>query len=496
MTIKILLDPVLTASPSGCSTNIQFVTFVKYVLETLKRTDVFFYWRVPEWVTDEEMKFYPQSQNIKYVPMTQHQLDRVQEYIRFPRDMEKAVDFYGDLWDYDVLITIRTPLVPMMKIRQISPRHRNLGWTKEVWLLEEMPMMSFKGTVPIMNERANDIATLTGYLAADKVYIVSYHEIIGIMDAARAYLSPSMQKEIRDKIKSFVPMQFENFEFKKPEFFTEKKPFCMAFVGRMEKTQAQLEEVNDLMVKKWIKKNEKIRMLACTTSRTVKVFDEKLTQVGSFPRHEFWRLMREETHVVVSLGIEMGFSLSLLEPMFLGTPAVVLRRPYVLPLLGPDYPFYVNGASEASGMVEYMYRNYPSCYAKFMKWHKEFLQPLYKERFKTDLLYPILNAEINRAQKNMAEMTEKKLQGKKNNLIVGLIVEWAKDKNELVIEDAIRALKDTGKLDNLAKKFEPEFLRSASLPWLPTWNEYRIALKAFFGWEDASTNVGHLRRKK
>lgn len=496
MTVKIVLDPILTAAPSGCSTNIQFYTFVRYVLEDLGRTDVFFYWRVPTWVTDEQFEFYPVHPNIKYVRCDQHTSDRVQEYFRYSADLERDTAFYGELWDADIMITVRSSLVALMKMKMTSPRHKDMPWAKQVWLIEEMPMFEFKGTVPVTDELAQEVQTLAGYLAADRIWIMSYHEIEGIKEAARRYLSASQQRAINCKIRSVVPVQAKNFKFKAKEFFQpyDVRPFCVAFVGRMEKSQAQLDAVNALMVKTWIQKGDKFRMLACTTSRVFKSFDEDLVECGRYPRQQFWDLMEHHTHVLVTLSQEMGFSLSLLEPMMLGTPAIVLKKPYALAMLGPDYPFYVDTVSQAAGMLELFYRNYVGQYQKFIDWSKSYFRPKYEELFDQDLMYPLMVQAIDEYKQNVRETFQQKKAGKAENQIVKLIVEQVQDREEFVLADVIKELKDVGKLEHLAKKLDEDFLRVSSLPWLPTWNEQRMALKHLLGWQDASTEVGHLRR--
>jgi hypothetical protein len=489
--MKILLDPVLTSDPSKCSTYIQFRTLVLYILE--RRGDVWFYWRLPKWLTPEQREWLPQHPHIKYLEIEHHRTDRVQEYMTPSQDLHEHVKFFGSLWDYDVLITVRTPLVPLMRMWMNSPRLHHRTWMKRVWLIEEMPLMAFKGTVPVMNEPVQDHQALLGYLAADKVWMLSYHEHLGIRAAAQRYVGASQQRAINCKLESVVTTQFTDFKLKSKEFFTKPKPFGVAFVGRMEKTQAQLEEVNDLMLKHWVKKGESIKLIACTPSKTIKVFDQEHVECGSYPREEFWRIMAEEVHVVLSLGLEMGFSLSLLEPMMLGVPAVVLKRPYVLPLLGPDYPFYVNGPAEAGGMIEWMYQNYPTAYQKFMEYQSKWLVPTYKQRFVDDWLYPKINTAITEVQNDirtrMLEHPEKA-----QNAIVQLIAQKVEGRKSFVFGDVIKELGATGELQHLANKIDPEWVDDKSLPWLPTWNEHRLILQNLLGWEDAGIEVGHLRR--
>ena len=164
--MKILVDAVLTAEPAKCSTNVQFLTFVKRTLAT--RPDVYFYWLIPEWVTqDQFLATYPQDPRVKYIQVPQHK-DRTKEYLTLSHQLDAAVAFNGPTWDFDVLLTMRTGLCPLFKLLMMSPRHNSMAWTKEVWLIEEMPLMDFKKTVMTINADVQDLFTMSGYLAADK----------------------------------------------------------------------------------------------------------------------------------------------------------------------------------------------------------------------------------------------------------------------------------------------------------------------------------------
>src|SRR5579871_1491144 len=114
MSLKILCDPVLTAAePSRCSTYIQFYTFVHRALAA--RQDVFFYWLVPDWVTDQDMAWLPQDARVRYIRVPQHK-DRTKEYVTLRDRMDMLIAFNGELWDFDVLVTVRTPIVPLLKM--------------------------------------------------------------------------------------------------------------------------------------------------------------------------------------------------------------------------------------------------------------------------------------------------------------------------------------------------------------------------------------------
>ena len=169
---KILLDCVVTAAdPNKCSSNIQYLTFVKRTLDT--REDVFFYWLIPDWITDADFSAtYPQDDRVKYFRVPQHK-DRTKEYLTLGKALDHAVAFNGGLWDFDVLLTMRTGLVPMLKMLATSPRSFKQSWMKQVWLLELMVLMEFKKTVLTFEQVTQDMFTLAGYLAADRAYIDS-----------------------------------------------------------------------------------------------------------------------------------------------------------------------------------------------------------------------------------------------------------------------------------------------------------------------------------
>ncbi len=492
--MKILLDCVVTAEPAKCSSTVQFVTFVTRTLE--KREDVFFYWLIPDWVTKEEFEAcYPQHPRVRYIPVPQHK-DRTKEYLTFGKHLDQAVAFNGSCWDYDVLVTVRAGLVPLMKLVMNSPRHASMPWLKQVWLIEEMPLMDFKKTVMTINADVQDLYTISGYLAADRVFILSYHEKPMIVKRAREFLTPSHVISLEKKIQPTVTSQFYEFRLKPPEeWFVPGggKPFCIAYAGRMEMS-SRIDEINDLMTKQFVMKGDKVRLLATTQSRVIKKFDTSLIDVRMAGREEFWQLAKHDMHVLLKLEIEGGFNLSLLEPMMFGVPAIINRAEWSEALLGKDYPFMVKSETQAYALVSEFYRDYASMYARFAAWHEQVFQPLFLARFKTDLLYDLLDAEVGAFGKTYSDFA-KKHPGKKANGFVADLLKEVGDAGELVIGDVVESMVKKGLVDKkMADKLREEDRDERGLVWSTGWNEYRVILKSFYGWEDASTAVGHLRR--
>ena len=492
--MKIMLDPVLTAKPSHCSTNIQFYTFVNWMLE--RRDDVFFYWLVPNWVEAEEMGWYPDHPNIKYIRVPQHK-DRTKEYVTLRDEMDKLIAFNGTHWDFDVLITVRAGLTPLMKMLINSPRQAGNPWVKEVWVIENMPLMKFKGSVLVLDQKVQDLYTLAGYHAADRVFLMSYHERKGIIAAARNYFTPSMVKGLQAKLKEVVPVQFDEFKKKAKKFWYkpgQEKPFCIAYVGRLASTGTNLDKVYRAMTNNWIMKGgEKVRLVVATVSTGGRMQPPPFVELIRAPREEFWRMAREDMHVVIIMHEEAGFLLAMIEPLMLGTPVIVKDLPWTRGQLGDDYPFYANSDVKAYALCKMFYDDYDKMYDLFKEWYDGWFVPTYTERFKTDHLYTLLeNAVVDYEERLVAKIREKWVSRKKND-IVGKLIEYTGGEIHL-IED-LRMLEQKKVLETLGNKLDEDVRDRVNLVFSPSFNDYRLILKGFFDYKDSSTALGHLKNE-
>lgn len=493
MTLKVLLDPVLTASPSRCSTTVQFHEFVTRALKT--KPGVFFYWVVPEYVTEEEFKFYPQDPRVQYLraKMTK---DRVREYLTFTPELEEWIAFNGSHWDIDVVLTVRTGLVPLMKLIMSSPRDHRWSWTKQVWVIEEMPMVSFKETVPQMVPGVHDRFTIEGYLAAERVWVCSYHEGPGIVREARNHFAPSLVAKLSQKITPIVTAQREDFGLKITQnmFVNDgEQAFGLAYIGRMEKAN-NIVDIHKIMGDAWILRGEKVKPIVCTVSRVVKEFDEEVIDVRFPPREEFWKICQEEMHAFIYMPKGGGFSLSLIEPLMLGVPVIALRDESNLSMLGPDYPFYAPGPASVYGVFKLLYDDYENQYKKFAEWQMNWMRPTYQKRFKEDLLYPkLLDALDQTEQYLMDRRQDVKALGQ--NEIVNLLAEdpLFQHGKETMFETLDRLHKEK-KVGELARKLDENDRFYRSITFSTPWNMFRLGLKLFHGFEDASTRTGHMIR--
>lgn len=455
----------------------------------VERPDVFVYWLVPDWLTDEERGWFPADPRIKYMPTTQTK-DRVREYLTLPRELYDACTFYGPCWDFDVLMTMRTGLVPQMRLLMNSPRTINRWWLKEVWLIDVMPMLKFKQTVPQMAPGVHDRFTLDGYLAADRVWFVSYFEPAGVMRAAREHLQPSQVMALAAKIRTGLTAQFDTMELKPPENrFQKGKAFGLSYIGRMEKANG-IVDIAEVLEKAWILRGDNVKQIVCTVSAVVKTFDEDLVDVRFLPREEFWHVCRIELDAFVYISKEGAISLSVLEPLMLGVPCITLRDEQRVVMLGEDYPFYASGPSTVYGVFKALYDDYEGSYAKFQKWYEEWFRPTWTKRFEEDLIYPQLIASLD-SYRDKIEGRKGELTSLRDNETVQLIAQNWQD-GETIYETVQRL--GSKLMGVMVKKTDYADHSSRNLTFMSSWNTYRLGLKLFHGFEDASTGLGHIRK--
>lgn len=497
MTVKILLDPIMTAAPSRCSTFIQFVTFMERTLA--QRNDVFFYCLLPDWdFSEEEMNWLPDHENIQYISIPQHK-DRTKEYVTLRDELDAALGFNGRLWDFDVVITVRSGLASLFKMLMTSPRQNSLTYLKEVWVIEEMPLMTYKSSVLTLDPKVQDRFTLDGYLAADRVIVMSYHEKGMAVKAARDHYAPSLVRELMSKLKEAIPTQVEDFKLKEPDHFFkagEGKAFTMAYVGRLMASTTNIDQIYSAMTNQWIMKGEKVRMLVCTNSTGGKKSVQPPEHMEKYyaPREEFWRMAREDMHVLMLMHEEAGFLLSMMEPVMLGTPVIVMDAPWSRGQLGPDYPFYVNSEMELYAVTKMFYDDYADTYSKFQKWFEEWFVPTYTKRCEEDLLYKVLDQYLVEYEETSHAKFSDDTSTRKDNSIVQMIIK--DDPDDIRLFSKLQELADTGDLRSLQRQLDDDNRDVRGLIWSTPWNYLRMILKTFYGYEDASTEVGHLRKRK
>lgn len=434
------------------------------------------------------MEVLPKNDRIKYIPLYQSK-DRMKEYNRIRPELEDLVSFNGQGWDWDVLVTVRSTQTAMLRVLCGSPRSEARMWSKRIILIEDMMILSEKPTVAQSACDVQDRLTVEGYLAADTVLIPAYHEKKWVMNSAKKHFSPSVLRDMDRKIREVCHLNMPKYELKTKHRFKGGRKMGVAFVGRMERMAARLTSINEILSKQFIMHGNEVHPFICTISDSTKGVDESAVEIRRPNREEFHRIAKEEMDVAVYFFVDVELSMSMLEPVSMGVPAIVVDAPWSRAALGDDYPFYAKGETQAYAMVNMFRENYDAQYVKFAKWFKAWFIPTYDLRVKNDGLYKHLVEEIQYQYPD----AEENLQTLKKNSIVKLLVE--KGGQEFRMLDLIKSMKGT-ELDSLAAKVQDNDREKRNLVFSTPWNEFRLALKQFYGYEDASTDLGHLRKVK
>lgn len=487
--MKVLFDCIVTQAPGKCSTTVQFITLAEMLLEI---PDVFIYWPIPDRFDAEDMEALPQSDRIQYIPLPQSK-DRMKEYNRVHKELDDIVSFNGPTWDWDVLVTVRSTMVSIMKTISLSPRQKSRFWTKRIVLIEDMMVLSKKPTVAQSVVDVQDRMTLEGYLAADKVLIPAYHETAWVMEIARKHLSAGSIKEIKDKIREVCHLNMPAYKLKSPKHkYNPDRKMNVAFVGRMEKASARLTSINAILRNQFIVNSGKVHPFICTVSDGPKGINTKAIEMRYPKRKEFHRICREEMDLAIFFTVDVELNMSMLEPISMGVPIIVKREKWSEAMVGEDYPFLVTGESQAFALISAFQKDYDKMYAVFAKWFKEWFVPTYEKRSSEDGMYKhLVDFILNGGPCD--EECQRLLGSLGQNEIVRLMVEHGGD--EFVMFDLIEKLGDTV-LRTLADKVKEGDRDNRGLVWSTPWNDFRLALQQFYGYKDASVKVGHLIRSQ
>lgn len=494
--MKILIDNIPTSDPQHCASIVKMRKIVEYTLK--ERDDTFFYWLVPSWANEEDRAWYPKNDRIMYLDYP-YSKDRMREYNRVDRQMEDMISFQGMLWDIDIVLTNRTSAVPMMKTIMNKPSRVLLNWSKRVFLIEDMPLMAFKKTVALSNPFVQEVQTLSGYLASDTIAISAFWEKDVIMKEAKGTLAPSMLSKLRSSIVETTAVYVESTELKaKADILAQLKgerPFSIGFVGRMTKA-TRSEDIFAEMTKHWIFRagsHRKVRCMLSTQSINTGVIQvPEWVEFFRLPREGFWDLVRHEMDCFIFMSPEEDYSMSLMEPLLLGCPAILIKCRWSVPSVGPEYPFFVNSISDVYPMVRAFYEDYATQYAKFAKWSKEYFEPLMLSR--NSVYVPVIfGKEIERWWEGFDDYSRKTMSSVTNEITQLLIAYADENGGELVVWDAIKELGRRRVLEHLDDKMSLKFREKVKLTMATDWNLFRIGLM-LSGFRDVSVNTGHMRR--
>lgn len=394
--MKILIDVVYTGLISTCSTSYLAWEIIRELSK--KREDVFFYLLYPESMKEmpKEMEFLEQMpERVTHIPITTNHLDRVAELFSLPPEMKEILSPVGHYWDFDFIVSSRIPQLPMYRVLGGREVGFSDGSLRGFYGLEEMPVLSFRKTVPW--GKYMELQTLTSYLQCDGVLINNLWTAKPLSVVGRKHLSAYNQRALIENLHEVVPVTLERLDTKRA-LYKDGEDFYVAFVGRVTGTRS-FDKVADTFRKQFsypIGKNKKhMKFVISTNSRSFGASkDEEIefVDVQFNGREEFHSMLDTKAHVVLNLSDVEDFSLSTYETLIRGVPMIVMDRPWN-DFLGPEYPFRVDSIVEVYALITEFAKDYKKQYAKFANWEDTWWKGLVegpKNKTTSDVLWGLV----------------------------------------------------------------------------------------------------------
>lgn len=497
-TFKVLVDCIYSSRQiSKCSSAYKAKQFVERLLNDYPDT-AFVTWLIPDFIFKPDSEallvdadWLPKHPNIRYVPFP-YAIDRMKAYRTVPDQLADLIRFDGECWDTDLIVTMRTGMVPSMRVLSTSPRQTGYEFLKRFLVYEEMPVASFKKTVAVSVPDVQDLMTVTGCMAADKVLITVDSEKQGLLATANTYFRATAVQSIAQKVVVANPAKDPHFDLKAPEFRYKakgKKKFTIAYSGRTGSADRP-DLCWDLMTHLYATEGDKVRCLITTVSEVVKVTPPSFVEVLHPPRPEFWRLLREEIDLVVCTWPESGFGLGIAECLFHGVPLLVFDSKFRT-MIGDDYPFFVKSPAEALAYAHAFRADYDKEYAAFAQWQQTSL----RARFATGVYARGYYDEMMGEVKEVSDLNHQfkvKTKGRALQMLSTEIANYAAGQDELHLWPTIKRLHADRVFTSSKFSKDPDGI---GIVWAPVLNEVRHVLKAYYGWDDASAEPGHMKRR-
>jgi hypothetical protein len=496
--MKMLLDPIYTTFPSRCASASKYAKIWSYLAP--KHPDLYAYWLIPDDIPEECMewlKSLPHVERIQFVyTPAPGILDRYREYSRLPRELEMVYAIDGEYWDWDILVTNKSALVPLIRMNCCKPGAEGMRWAKKIVLLEDMPMMSYKSAVAIAPGQVSDQQTLLGYYQSDLVAICAFWQKRHMLKIARDHFSAAFLRRLQSVLVESSPIQVDEVQPKTKavveKVIKREKPFTISFSGRMVWGH-RIEDIWDVMTKHWVMRNKEETKIRCMMTTASKGLGQGMNppdfiEFHPAPREEFWRIVREESDVGLFLSNEEDYSLSLVEPLILGLPVAVLDCDWARATLGDEYPFYIKTPTEAYGVIRAFYEDYATHYKKFVLWQREKFLPLLQSR--NDTWTPLV-VELVLAQW-VEEFEEWKALGKEQEM-VRRAATYLQPQPEALLSLLQRMVDGEPDIRTFGQKLVDNQREAFRSVWITDWHTFRLQLIAHHNVRDAGPQVGVLQ---
>lgn len=478
--MKVLFDPIYTTPDlSRCAT---FYAFDQLAHELTARVpDAVVYFPVPRagksWLV-------PPVASERVIPVgVEHWRDRFKEYSILREEWVDLFAAWGMFWDWDVLVTVRAGLVPLMRMQ--SDRNRRF-----VVIFDPLPLVAGKKSIRATIDECPEfeMQTVLGYASADAGVVNARHERGALLDAARRHLAPSAAAALAEKLHArfMVPTGLDPAAGLAPTRAGLHPRLCV-FPQRLDATERRPELVFQIFT--LAKAMGGAGRFACWTNSSEGLMEAyrqeyPWVEFARPPRAEFYERLRT-AHVFVSWATEEGMPLGLVEATTLGVLGIVCRERWSEAVFGRDYPFLCRGTDEAAEKLCWALTDYESASALWREWYaREWIPFLQSDGCFVDWFLETV-AGWERRQRTM-------MRAEPNDLAARLHETGALTGRHLVVAEALEQLGKTGALRSIHKTLDGR-RTMWDVPWARTASLTRVRaeLRLRYGWRDTA-DVGVL----
>lgn len=484
--MKILIDPLYTnRSLLRCATNFVFKKTAEYMLRELPGSSV--YYVVPDTEYENNSFIIDDKFDIEGVVCRKQECyrDRYKEYFYLKRAWVDDFAFWGECYDWDVLLTARSTCIPM--IRMLTEKSHSRP-SRKVVIFDPLPLLDFKRTVDIGGDLR--LQTLAGYMNSDLVAVNTGHERSGVLAAARELLSTAAISRLQEKlvVKYIAPIQREEKPDAKREWFIKTDPFKLVYTQRLDKSERRPEDAFDAMMYAFVTRDG-IKTEAYTNTAAgiedgdfVHWNDHKYSQIDMYQpkRQEFYEKLKV-AHVFVSFSIEEGLPLSLYEAITHGVIGVVAREPWSEDMFGKDYPWLVSNPEEATHKIRWIKDNREQAYDMFLDWYWNKFKKTHDSR--GDFL-PFLRDRILEWEKSTKETIQEKHKNSDPENLTKIIIDYTKGRSGRVnLIELLKEMKKDGRLTMDFNRLERLDPFSVPLSRNTSLHKTVLELRHVYGWK-------------
>lgn len=385
---------------------------------------------------------------------------------------------------------MRTGMVPAMRLLAVPPRASIKIPQKTIFVLEEMAILRDKKTVATSQLPTQDLVTISGYLDADLTLIAANNVRQMILDNARDFFTPTNVMKLRNHIKLIRPVDLPQFLDKRTDggYPVEGEVPNVIFSGRMNASSSRLASIFRVLVTDFAFNKEKSEdYMVSSVTKAPQLAPPSFLDVKNNDREAFWKLLREEAHVGLYMALDAEFSLTVIEPICFGVPLVLAKEDWSTALVGSDYPFFINGDTQAYAMLRDIKENYATRYEEFIQWREKSFRPRFAEGgVYGDSLVDVAADGINRIvlDREAYQLPETDMvHALAETAVLGETV------NMIDLFDRAVAEKRIGEGTYVPKAWPSENIPAS---FKVNFQSARVKLQTFYGAEDANTGTGNL----